>query len=344
MTKKINLKALSENDLFKFVGDLGLPRYRANQLLQWIYRKQVPAIHDITEFSHELRHKLSERSYVSSLNLKKSLTSSDGTEKYLFSLEDDHTIESVIIRDKDRLTLCISSQVGCALGCLFCHTGKLGLIRNLKAHEIVDQILTVQRIMKPGKRITHIVFMGMGEPLLNLREVIQALWKIVSLIGISKRRITVSTAGIAPKLALLSRSAPGINLAVSLNATTDASRSRIMPVNKQFPLSSLMSACKKFPLPPRRRITFEYVLIDGINNSVKDAERLSKLLKGIRCKVNLIPLNTVEEDGMKPPPEAHILTFQEILMRNNVTGLIRKSKGQDIQAACGQLKGQVLSE
>lgn len=343
MVKAINLKSLSKDAIFDFIRNLGLPRYRAEQLIHWIYKKHTTAIDEITEFSKALRHTLNKHALITNLKLIKRLKSLDGTEKFLFSLEDGQTIESVLIPEKDRLTLCISSQAGCALGCCFCQTGKFGLIRNLRSYEIVDQIIAVQRIIKTDMNITNIVLMGMGEPLANFEEVISAIWRIVMFIGISKRKITLSTAGIVPKIALLSEKAPEINLAVSLNATTDASRNKLMPINKKYPLKSLINACREFPLLPRRMITFEYVLIHSVNDSIKDAVRLVKLLRGLRCKINLIPLNPLEENGLKRPSDRTIAEFQKILMQNNMIALIRESKGQDILAACGQLRGKADS-
>ena len=226
MTDKTNLKSLSKKEIFDFISNLGLPHYRADQLMQWIYKRYASEIDEITVFSKELRHTLNEHAFISNLKLVKSVKSSDGTKKFLFSLEDGQTIESVLIPDKDRLTLCISSQVGCALGCSFCRTGKLGLIRNLRAYEILDQIIAVNRILSHHKipphppllkggrgdftfpKITNIVLMGMGEPLANFNEMIEALWRIVLFIGISKRKITLSTAGLMPKIALLAEKAP----------------------------------------------------------------------------------------------------------------------------------------
>ena len=274
MVKRINLKSLPKEGLFSFVEDIGLPRFRAGQLVRWIYQRYASDIAGITEFSKELRSALAIQAYISDLKLARRLKSSDGTEKFLFSLEDGETIESVLIPDNARLTLCISSQVGCAMGCKFCLTGKLGLIRNLKAFEIVDQVIAVNRLILPRK-ITNIVLMGMGEPLANLDEVAAALWRITEYIGISKRRITLSTAGLVPGIALLADKAPEVNLAVSLNASSDKVRDEIMPVNKRHPLKSLIDACRKFPLGPQRKITFEYVLIGGVNDSAADAVRLA---------------------------------------------------------------------
>lgn len=340
--KKINLKALSKQELESFIKELGLPSFRAKQILHWIYEKYAGSIHEITELSKDLRQKLSENSYISNLELLGRQVSEDGTEKFLFGLEDAETIESVLIPDENRLTLCISSQVGCAMGCRFCLTGKLGLKRNLKSHEIVDQIISVSRTIKP-RQITNIVLMGMGEPLSNFDNVVDALWRITEFLKISPRRITLSTSGIVPKILELPKKAPPVNLAISLNATTDEERDYIMPINKTYPLKELLTACRKFPLPARRRITFEYVMLKNINDTPEDAKRLINLLKGIPSKVNLIPFNPYEGSEFERAEDAQVLNFQKILLKGHVTALIRKSKGQDILAACGQLKAQMGS-
>ena len=334
---KTDLKSLDKNSLFDFVKRLGLPRYRADQLIRWLYKKNAVAIDEITELSKELRNSLNEVAYISKLQLVQRVISSDGTEKFLFALQDNQTIESVFIPDENRCTLCISSQVGCAMGCLFCQTAKCGLVRNLKSYEIVDQIIAVNRIINPAK-VTNIVFMGMGEPLANFDEVVDALWRITDFLGISKRKITLSTAGIVPKILLLPTKAPEINLAISLNATTDDVRNEIMPVNKKYPIRSLIAACKKYPLQPGRKITFEYVMIDRKNDTREDAHRLVKLLSGIRCKVNLIPINPYPGCELQRSPDERIIAFQKILLKSNVRAFIRESRGQDILAACGQLR------
>src|SRR3989339_809990 len=349
---KINLRALSKAAMEEFVKEQGLPAYRAKQILHWIYEKRVESIKDITELSRELRDKLSDAAYVSNLQLLSRQASKDGTEKFLFGLEDGESIESVLIPDEDRHTLCISSQVGCAMSCGFCLTGGIGFKRNLKAHEIVDQIIAVSRLIsktnrpippltKGGERgVTNIVLMGMGEPLLNLDEVVEALHRITELMGFSKRRITLSTCGIAPAIPELYRKAPHVNLAISLNATTDDVRNRLMPVNRKYPIRVLLDACRKAQLllSSRDRITFEYVMIDSMNDSLADAKRLVALLKGIPSKVNLIPFNPFAGSTFKRPSDERVLAFQEILVRGKIYTFIRKSKGQDILAACGQLK------
>lgn len=334
---KTNLKTFSKHESESFILKEGLPAFRSRQLLHWIYERYAQSINEITEFTKELKERLSEKAYISNLALLDRQISKDGTEKFLFGLEDGESIESVLIPDKDRLTLCISSQAGCAMACRFCLTGELKLTRNLEAHEIVDQVISVSRIIEPGQ-ITNIVLMGMGEPLANFDEVVEALLRMTELMRISKRRITLSTAGIAPKISELAEKAPRVNLAISLNAATDELRNKLMPVNKKYPLKILLDACRRFPLEPRRRITFEYVMLDGINDSPEDAKRLIRILKGIRCKINLIPFNSYEGAEFKRPGDEKVINFQKILLDNNFTVLIRKSKGQDIRAACGQLK------
>lgn len=333
----INLKALSGLELDSFSLENGLPVFRARQLRHWIYEKHAGSLQEITEFSKALREKLSGQARISNLKLKDRLISRDGTEKFLFGLEDEETVESVLIPDKDRLTLCISSQVGCAMGCRFCLTGKLGLKRNLQAYEIVDQIISVKRLM-PSVRLTNIVFMGMGEPLSNFENVVEALWRITELLKISPRRITLSTSGLVPKLLELHKKAPRVNLAISLNATTDEVRDRIMPVNKAYPISRLLETCRRYPLAPGGTITFEYVLLKDLNDTPEDARRLVGLLKRIPSKVNLIPFNPYEGSGFERPKDETVLNFQKILIGSNIAALIRKSKGQDILAACGQLR------
>jgi 23S rRNA (adenine2503-C2)-methyltransferase len=338
--EKINLKALSAGEVKDFMSGLGLPIFRARQLLHWIYEKRVRSLEDITEFSRSLRESLSEKAFISNLDIADRQRATDGTEKFLYELEDRNHIESVLITDAERLTLCISSQVGCAMGCGFCLTGRGGLKRNLRAYEIADQVIAAGRAVSP-RRITNIVLMGMGEPLHNLEEVSEALWRITGLLKYSTRRVTVSTCGVADKMLELPLKAPPVNLAVSLNATTDEVRSRIMPINRKFPLKVLIEACRKYPLQRRRRITFEYVMVDQLNDSPKDAERLVKIAKKVPSKINLIPFNEFEGAEFKSPSEGRVSEFREILQRAGVTALIRKSKGTEILAACGQLSARL---
>ena len=351
-TKK-DLKSLDKPALEEFLmRNEGIPSFRAGQLLHWMYKKNVASIEEITEFSKNLRESLSQKAFISTLKVKETLSSTDGTQKYLFELEDGNFVESVLIpSDEDqeadekaqtktsRLTLCISSQVGCTVGCRFCLTGRLGFIRDLEAWEIVEQVLSVQRLIAP-RQITNIVFMGMVEPLNNLENVAVALERLTEFAHFSKRRITLSTAGIVPSIMELPGKAPMVNLAVSLNAATDETRSLIMPINRRYGISSLMQALRQFPLARRGRITFEYVLLGGINDSVADARRLVKLLHGIPSKVNLIPFNRHEGTDFRTPPVQSVLAFQKTLTDSGCTAIIRKSKGADILAACGQLKAK----
>ncbi|MBI5025307.1 MAG: 23S rRNA (adenine(2503)-C(2))-methyltransferase RlmN [Nitrospirae bacterium] len=341
-SSRTDLKALSEKEMIGFIGGIGLKPYRARQILHWMYRKRVTSFEEMTDLPKSSRRLLEETAFLSNLKLLKRQVSIDGTEKFLFGLDNGKRIECVLIPDEERLTLCVSSQVGCALGCKFCLTGKLGLKRNLKALEIVDQVISVQRLIEPRK-ITNIVFMGMGEPLANFDEVVEALKRLVTMLGFSRRKITLSTCGIPTKILQLPEKAPAVNLAVSLNATTDKIRDSIMPINRIYPIKKLLDACRNFPLQPGRIITFEYVLIDNINDTVEDAIRLAKLLKGMRCKINLIPFNPVPDcvSGRRPSDEK-VLNFQKILIDKNMTVIIRKSKGADIGAACGQLEASYI--
>lgn len=340
---KINLKSLSEKELAEFIAELNQPSYRARQIINWIYKKYAISFEEMTDLPKSFRELLKETLFISNLKLLKRQISKDGTQKFLFELEDEEIVESVLISDEDRLTLCISSQVGCAMGCKFCMTGSIGLKRNLKADEIVEQIITVQRM---GFRVSNIVFMGMGEPLHNFDEVMEALWRIKRFLGFSMRRVTVSICGIVPRIAELAKKGNGVNLAISLNATNDEIRDKIMPINHRYPLRELLNACKRFSATTRKQITFEYVMLNGINDSKEDAIRLITLLRGIRAKINLIPFNSLspKENEYEKSSEEKILAFQKILHKGGLRAFIRKSKGSDIFAACGQLKASYLNK
>ena len=333
--------------------DLGWPRYRVPQIFRWLYQSRVRDIERMTDLSQAERARLRTIATIERLQDCHVLTSADGTRKFLARLEDGLMVESVLIPEDGRLTLCLSTQVGCTLDCGFCLTGRMGLKRNLKAHEIVDQVLTVQDRLETGERLTNLVLMGMGEPLANLDEVTEAIARLTDRqwgVGIPARRITLSTAGLAPRLKDVATL--GINLAVSLNATTNAQRDRLMPaINRLHPLNGLLAACRAiYPLnpkdqrvpglSPRRRLTFEYVLLAGINDTEQDARRLAKLLSGMRCKVNLIPFNEFPDSGFRRPEESAVLRFQSVLRKAGLHAFIRKSKGRDVLGACGQL-GQV---
>ncbi len=264
--------------------------------------------------------------------------SRDGTRKLLFGLGDGFAIESVLIPEPPRLTLCISSQAGCGMGCVFCATARLGLQRNLTEDEIVGQVMAAERALAAGEAITNVVFMGMGEPLHNYDNVVAALATLSAPWGlaISARRITVSTVGLLPQMERLVRET-NVNLAVSLSATTDVQRTALMPVNKKYPLEKLMALCRALPIAQRRRITFEYVMLAGRNDALADADRLIRLLHGIRAKVNVIPFNPFPEAGVARATDAAVDAFRRRLLAAGVLATVRRSRGQDIDAACGQL-------
>jgi 23S rRNA (adenine2503-C2)-methyltransferase len=339
----LDLKGLTQGELERFVLDLGQERYRAKQLVKWLYQKATTDFNEMTDLSKPFRETLGRVAFISSLTPKKVETSVDGSRKFLFSLMDGQSVEDVLIPDESRLTLCISTQVGCPLGCRFCLTGKMGFVRNLTPSEMLNQILAAQREGASQGKITNIVLMGMGEPLANYDNTVKAI-EIMQHelgLGLSARRITLSTAGLVPQMERLVNAGLRFQLAVSLNAADDDTRSFLMPINKSHPLKDILEICRRFPLRPRERITFEYVLIDGINDSPRDALRLVRLINDIRCKVNLIPLNESPELEFQRPSDETVHEFQKILLDRHITCIIRKSRGGDISAACGQLRGQI---
>ncbi|MEK6726203.1 MAG: 23S rRNA (adenine(2503)-C(2))-methyltransferase RlmN [Deltaproteobacteria bacterium] len=341
----VDIKNLTVEELSAFIAHLGKEKFRASQIIKWVYQKRVRSFDDMTNLAKDFREALKGIAFISTIQATKVEVSKDGTKKYLFHLKDGNSIESVLIPDEDRLTLCISSQVGCPLDCGFCMTGSGGFVRNLDTSEIINQICAVQDDLPEEAQLTNIVLMGMGEPLLNYDNVLKAIKIMIYGEGMSfsTRKITVSTSGIVPEMLRLG-SDTNVNLAVSLNATTDEVRTRLMPVNKKYPLNKLLSACREYPLPPRRRITFEYILIKGINDSLEDARRLARLVKGIPCKINLIPYNEHAGSEFRRPSDEAIRAFQEILQNVGYTALLRTSKGLDISAACGQLRGKLLKD
>ena len=313
-------------------------RFRAQQLFKNIYARKVRSWVECTDLSKLFRVQLENGTRLDALRPMEKREASDGTLKFLFGLHDGHTIESVLIPDEPRQTLCISSQVGCAFACKFCLTGTLGFKRNLNAAEIVDQVCQVQLDLGSRARVTNLVFMGMGEPLANYDAVLRAIRVMTDPNGLafSHRRITLSTAGMVPQLSRLGQDSP-VNLAVSLHASDDALRSKLMPINRKYPLASLIQACRNYPVAPRKRITFEYILLDGLNDAPAQARKLIELIRGIRSKVNLIPFNPHPESEYRRPSDERILAFQEILQKAGFTAIIRQSRGKDIGAACGQL-------
>jgi len=372
MIEKTDLKNLTLPALELFLKGRGKERFRATQIFKWIFQHDVDNFEEMTNISKDLRRELAETACISNLEPEAVEQGSDGTRKYLFSLGDGNGVEAVLIPIEGRNTLCISSQAGCAMGCEFCLTGTFKLTRNLTTAEIVNQIMAVERdllknppllladpdaaglITDDGDEgddeqapspagIRNIVMMGMGEPLHNLDNVIPAIQIMIDGNGLqfSNRRVTVSTCGLVPEMERLGREIPNVNLAVSLNATTDELRNRIMPVNRRYPLQELLKACRQFPLPGRRKVTFEYVMLGGLNDSLEDAKRLLRLISDIPNKVNLIPFNEHEGCDFKAPTKAAIDAFHKYLIDRHVTVITRDSRGGDISAACGQLKGKL---
>ncbi len=338
--QKPEIKDLSVKQLAEWFQQHDMRKFRAAQVFKWIYLRQAEDFEAMTDLSKEVRELLTEHFSLNRLRIEKKEISRDGSQKFLFRLHDDNMIESVLIPEKNHDTLCISSQVGCAQGCRFCLTARSGFIRNLTAGEIISQVRDIQHAIGSAGKLTNIVLMGMGEPMANYDNVIKALQVITdgsTGLKISNRRVTLSTAGLVPNMAKLGQDMQ-VNLAVSLNATDNKTRDWLMPINRTFPIEKLLEACAAFTLPNRRKITFEYILIKGVNDTPEDAERLAVLLRPIRAKINLIPFNTHAESPLACPDEDVILRFQNILLEKGYTVIIRRSKGADISAACGQLR------
>ncbi len=317
----------------------GHQRFRARQIFQWLYRRGVTDIAAMTDLPRNLRAGLAAEFALTTPALVHRETSIDGTEKFLLRLGDDRTIESVFIPDTPAMTFCISTQVGCAMACGFCLTGKMGLLRNLTAGEIVGQVRVLADALAMRDARFNIVLMGMGEPLHNYDETMKALRILADEHGfaLSPRRITLSTVGLLPALEKLAREPVMPNLAISLHAPTDAQRGELVPINRKYGIGDIIAACKRFPLNRRSRITFEYVLLAGVNDRPEDARRLAKLLAGVKSKVNLIPLNAAPGIPFERPSDEAIDRFARILSERGLIVSVRKSRGRDIRAACGQL-------
>ena len=323
-----------------FIAASGKEKYRARQIMKWLYQSGVTSFDAMTTLGRAFREKLPLLARIYRPSIVKIQKSQDGTQKALLRLEDGLFIESVLIPGKNHWTLCVSTQAGCAMGCAFCLTARQGLKRNLTPAEIVGQFVTLRQETEEGRAVGNIVMMGMGEPLANYENTIKAIKILTSdyAVGMSNRRITLSTCGLAPQIVQLGKDVC-INLAISLNAHDDETRSRLMPVNKKYPLATLMDACKKYPMPGRRMLTYEYILIDGVNSSRADAEKLARLLADQRCKINLIVFNEYPGSPFKSPSTETVSAFQQVLLDRRYTAMLRKSKGADILAACGQLSG-----
>ncbi len=336
--EKTDLKDLDLEGLGRFVVQQGWEPYRAVQLMKWLFQKDLASFDQMTNLSRTFREALERVACISRLEPRDIVASEDGSSKFVFALHDGERAESVLIPEEGRVTVCVSSQVGCPLGCRFCVTGKGGFVRNLSVAEIVGQVQAVARHLDEGRRVTNVVVMGMGEPLLNMENLEPALRIFLSEHGfnLSHRRVTVSTAGIVPAMERLGRSFP-VNLAVSLNATTEEARRELMPVSRKYPLAAVVDACRRYPRTSRKKITFEYVLIAGENDSLNDAVRLHALLRGIPAKINLIPYNETPHTGYRAPRLEAVKAFQDYLVKRGVHAAVRWSRGRDIGAACGQL-------
>ncbi len=336
---ELRIKDYSLARLRTQLAEAGERPYRAEQIAAWLYRRGVEDPERMTDLGAELRARLAGEWRLSELEVERVDRSVDGTCKAALVARDGARIESVLIPEDDRTTLCVSTQVGCAMACTFCATGFLGFRRNLRAGEIVDQVCRMRELTPADRPISNVVFMGMGEPLLNLDAVVEAIRLLIDpkAFALAPRRVTVSTVGLVPKIAELLEQVP-VNLAVSLHATTDEVRDRLVPLNRRYPLEELLGALRALPtVTVRRPVFFEYTLIEGVNDSPEDANRLPGLLHGIPSKLNLIPMNPHPDSPFRPPSEAVIDRFLGVLSRRGMTVTLRRSRGPDIQAACGQL-------
>lgn len=353
MTALTNLLDLDPAQLIAYCGELGEKPFRAKQLQRWIHQFGASNFEEMTDLAKSLREKLSGRAYIAAPAIVSDHTSSDGTRKWLLDVGQGNAIETVFIPEENRGTLCISTQAGCAVNCRFCSTGKQGFNRNLSVGEIIGQLwmaefeLRKSKGIEPGhkgeRQITNVVMMGMGEPLLNFEPTVTALRLMLddNAYGLSRRRVTLSTSGVVPMIDKLSQECP-VALAVSLHASNDALRDSLIPLNKKHPLQELMAACKRYlDYAPRDFVTFEYCMLDGVNDGDHHAKELIQLVKNVPCKFNLIPFNPFPESGLTRSANPRIKAFAQVLMDAGIVTTIRKTRGDDIDAACGQLAGEV---
>lgn len=344
---RVNLLNLDRSGLEVFFASAGEKPYRATQVVQWVHRYGCDSFEPMTNLGKTLRRRLDSVAHISAPSIVKDELARDGTRKWLLKLENSNCIEMVFIPEHDRGTLCVSSQVGCALDCSFCATGKQGFNRNLSVAEIIGQLWLASRILEPGpdsgSKITNVVMMGMGEPLLNFDNVVSAMRLMLddNAYGLSRRRVTLSTAGLVPNIDRL-RAECHVSLAVSLHAPTDDLRDKLVPLNKQYPIRELLAACERYVTgAPRSRVTFEYIMLDGINDSLEHARKLVKVLANVPAKVNLIPYNRIDGASYRCSSNDAIDRFREVLLSAGLITVTRRTRGDDINAACGQLAGQV---
>lgn len=347
MSSKINLLDMNRADMEAFFVDLGEKRFRANQVIQWLHQYGVSDISEMTNLSKDLRAKLVDQAEIRTPEVVVDQASNDGTHKWLLRLDSGNSVETVFIPEKSRGTLCVSSQVGCALECSFCSTAQQGFNRNLSVSEIIGQVWVANKALgrdpKGERIISNVVFMGMGEPLLNFDNTVKAIDLLMDdfAYGLSKRRVTVSTSGIVPALDRL-KEVSDVALALSLHAPTNELRDELVPINKKYPIRDVLNACKRYiEGDTRRKITIEYVMLDGVNDSAEHARSLVKLLRGVPSKVNLIPFNPFPETQYKRSSEQKINRFRDILIKGGLITITRRTRGDDIDAACGQLVGKV---
>jgi len=336
-----NLVGLLPSELEDLAVSLGASRYRGRQIATWIYRKGAVELEAMSDLPKDLRKQLAESHEIGLPDLERATPSQDGSRKLVFRLADDRRVSAVLMPDDGRITLCLSTQVGCGYACAFCLTGTMGLDRNLTAGEIVGQLLAANTLLGDEGRVTHVVFMGMGEPLANYASLVAALRIMIDPklgLAYSPKRLTVSTVGLVSGIDKLGREDLKVNLAISLHAATDDVRGRLMPINRSWNLEALMAAVKRYPLTSRQHVFFEYVMLEDVNDSAEDARALARLLRGVKAKVNLIPFNDWEGAHFRRPPLPRILAFQGVLLDAGITTTVRWSKGEDIGAACGQLK------
>ena len=335
---RIDIKSLTLAEIEAALTGLGSERFRAVQVYKWLWQRGVSRFDERTNVARSVRELLEERFYIAFLEVVAVQASIDGTHKFLWATEEGHRIESVMIPDDGRNTLCVSSQAGCAMACTFCLTGDLGLRRHLRPSEIANQPLQVRQRLDAQYRISNIVMMGMGEPLHNLDNLLPALeiYLDEQALNFSHRKITVSTVGLVPQLQKLAESTP-VNLAVSLNATTEEQRREVMPITRKYSMHALLDACRELPLKQTKRITFEYVMMAGFNDSLADAQRLVRLMRGIKSKINLIPYNENPARAIKRPADGVVRAFQHHLVAHGLQASVRITRGRDISAACGQL-------
>ncbi len=338
---KPNIKDMTLQEIEGFITDLGKEKFRARQIMKWIYQAGAQSFEEMTTLAKDFRGRLSELAVIRDPSIVKTQTSADTTKKILLRLHDGLLVESVLIPGKNHWTACLSTQAGCRMGCRFCLTGSQGFKRNLLPSEITGQLIQMQLHTPEGPNIRNIVLMGMGEPLANYDNTVKAIRNLTEDhgMGFSNRRITVSTCGLAPQIIQLGKDIC-VNLAISLNAPNNEKRSEIMPINRKYPLKTLFDACQDYPMPGRRMLTFEYILMAGFNDSPQDAKEVAKLLRPLRCKFNLIAFNEYPGSPFKTPSREAIRTFQQILLDQNYTAVLRASRGSDILAACGQLSGR----